>query len=129
MSSHLTLAPSTFAAIVIGITSHGVLRAQTKAPVYVVAEVDVSDNAGFVKEYLPKAQASIKTNGGRFLVAGQNIKALEGTPPRRVIVTAWDSIEQVEGWFNSPAFKELRSIGDKYAKFRLYTVEGLPPKQ
>jgi uncharacterized protein (DUF1330 family) len=105
------------------------VNAQTRPPVYVVAEVDVSDNAGFVKEYLPKAQASIKASGGRFLVAGQNIKALEGTPPRRVIVTAWDSIENIEGWFNSPAFKELRAVGDKYAKFRLYTVEGLPPQR
>ena len=96
----------------------GMLNAQSKPPIYVVAEVDVSDSAGFVKEYLPKAQASIKSNGGRFLVAGQSIKALEGTPPRRVIVTAWDSVEQVDEWFNSPAFKELRSIGDRYAKFR-----------
>lgn len=114
---------STLCAIGLGT---GMLNAQSKPPIYVVAEVDVSDSAGFVKEYLPKAQASIKSNGGRFLVAGQSIKALEGTPPRRVIVTAWDSVEQVDEWFNSPAFKELRSIGDRYAKFRLYAVEGLP---
>ena len=100
-------------------------HAQTKPPVYVIAEVDVSDNAGFVKEYLPKAQASIKASGGRFLVAGQKITALEGTPPKRVIITAWESIEKIDGWFNSPDFKELRTVGDKYAKFRLFTVEGL----
>jgi uncharacterized protein (DUF1330 family) len=114
------------AGMVLGAVGVSGLHAQTRATIYVVAEVDVSDNAGFVKDYLPKAQASIKSNGGRFLVAGQKITALEGTPPRRVIVTAWESIEKVEGWFNSPAFTEIRTIGDKYARFRLYTVEGLP---
>ena len=53
----------------------------------------MSDNAGFLRDYLPQAQASIKANGGRFLVAGQKITSLEGIPPKRVIVTAWDSIE------------------------------------
>jgi len=78
------------------------------------------------EDYLPQAQANIKANGGRFLVAGQKITSLEGTPPKRVIVTAWDSIEKIDEWFNSPEFKDLRKVGDKYAKFRLFTVEGVP---
>jgi uncharacterized protein (DUF1330 family) len=126
MKNLATMILSTLAGVVVGAAGLSSLRAQTKPPTYFVAEVDVSDNAGFVKEYLPKAQASIKSSGGRFLVAGQNIKAFEGAPPRRVIVTAWESVGKVEEWFNSPAFKEIRTIGDKYAKFRLYTVEGLP---
>ena len=117
---------STLAGIVLGAAGFGSLHAQTKPLVYVVAEVDVSDGPGFGKDYLPQAQASIKANGGRFMVAGQKITALEGTPPKRVIITAWDSIEKIDGWFNSPEFRELRKVGDKYAKFRLFTVEGLP---
>jgi uncharacterized protein (DUF1330 family) len=121
-----TIILAAIAVVFVGPANLGSLKAQSKAPVYVVAEVDVNDNAGFVKEYLPHAQASIKSNGGRFLIAGQNVKALEGTPPRRVIVTAWESFDKVDAWFNSPAFRDLRAVGDKYAKFRLYVVEGLP---
>ena len=126
MKMFSTISLTAIAGIVVGLATPGSPRAQTKAPVYVVAEVDVRDNAGFVKEYLPHAQASIKSSGGRFLIAGQNIKSLEGTPPRRVIVTAWESFEKVDAWFNSPGFRELRTVGDKYAQFRLYVVEGLP---
>jgi len=51
---------------------------------------------------------------------------LEGQPPKgRVIVQAWDSIEKLQAWRNSKEFKELRKIGDKYAKFRSYAVEGV----
>jgi uncharacterized protein (DUF1330 family) len=28
--------------------------------------------------------------------------------------------------YNSPEYKEARKIGDKYAKFRAFAVEGLP---
>src|SRR5262245_39002330 len=120
MKKCYTLILSMLAGLAFGTADLQPLHAQVKLPVYVVAEVDVSDNDGFAKEYLPKAQASIRASGGRFLVAGQKITALEGTPPRRVIVTAWESIEKVQGWFNSPEFRELRTVGDKYAKFRLF---------
>jgi uncharacterized protein (DUF1330 family) len=112
-------------AIAFGAVSSASAQTQSKPPVYVVAEVDVSDAAGFVKEYLPHAQTSIKESGGRFLAASQKITGLEGTPPKRVIITAWDSLEAAQAWFNSPTFKELRVVGDRYAKFRLFTVEGL----
>jgi len=126
MNKCCLLALSMLAAIALNTAIPQVSNAQAKPPVYVVAEVDVSDNAGFVRDYLPQAQANIKANGGRFLVAGQKITSLEGTPPKRVIVTAWDSIEKIDEWFNSPEFKDLRKVGDKYAKFRLFTVEGVP---
>jgi hypothetical protein len=37
------------------------LHAQTNPPVYYVAEVDVTDLEGYLKEYAPKAAASSKT--------------------------------------------------------------------
>ena len=41
------------------------LHAQTKAPVYVVTETDISDLDAFQKEYLPVVQPTIKAAGGR----------------------------------------------------------------
>jgi hypothetical protein len=35
-------------------------------------------------------------------------------------------MEKIQAWRNSAELKELRKTGDKYAKFRAYTVEGLP---
>jgi uncharacterized protein (DUF1330 family) len=103
------------------------LHAQAKPPIYYIAEIDVKNLDAYTKEYAPKAQALIKASGGRLLAAGQNVTAIEGAPPkRRVAVQVWDSMEQIKAWRNSAEFKEVRKIGDKYAKFRSFTVEGLP---
>jgi uncharacterized protein (DUF1330 family) len=101
------------------------LHAQSKPPVYYIAENDVTNPDAYVKEYLPGAQALIKANGGRYVAAGK-ATPLEGEPPKsRVVVLAFDSMEKIQAWRNSAEFKEHRKIGDKYAKFRSYTIEGV----
>jgi uncharacterized protein (DUF1330 family) len=109
------------------------LHAQGKPPVYVVAENDVSNPDAYGKEYAPKMQALIKSHGGRQLAIGggggagaTNLTVLEGEAPKRVIIQVWDSMEKVRAWRNDPQFKEIRKIGDKYAKFRAFAIEGLP---
>jgi uncharacterized protein (DUF1330 family) len=109
------------------------LHAQAKSPVYVVAENEVSNSEAYGKEYAPKMQALIKSHGGRQLAIGgsggasaKGITPLEGEAPKRAIIQVWDSMENVQAWRNDPKFKELREIGNKYAKFRSYAVEGLP---
>ena len=103
------------------------LHAQAKPPIYYVGEIDVTNLDAYTKEYAPKAQALIKSMGGRFLAAGQKVTAIEGDPPKpRVAIQVWDSMEKIQAWRNSADYKELRKIGDKYAKFRAFTVEGLP---
>jgi uncharacterized protein (DUF1330 family) len=103
------------------------LHAQAKPPVYLIAEIDVKNLDAYTKEYAPKAQALIKASGGRLLAAGQNVTSLEGAPPKkRVAVQVWDSMEKLQAYRNSAEFKDIRKIGNKYAKFRSFTVEGLP---
>jgi heme-degrading monooxygenase HmoA len=41
-------------------------------------------------------------------------------------VIAFDSLEKIQAWRNSEAFKETRKIGDKYAKYCSYAIEGMP---
>jgi uncharacterized protein (DUF1330 family) len=113
----------------IGIGGVGVqsLRAQAKPPVYYISEIDVKNIDAYTKEYAPKAQALIKASGGRILAAGQKVTSIEGAKPKpRVVVQVWDSMEKIKAWRDSAEFKELRKTGNKYAKFRAFTVEGLP---
>ncbi|HEY1888266.1 MAG TPA: DUF1330 domain-containing protein [Roseiarcus sp.] len=103
------------------------LRAAGGPPVYIVTEVGVSDLDGYQKDYLPIVQASIKAAGGRLIAAGQNIVVFEGpSPGTRVAINRFDNIEAAQAWRNSDSFKEARKVGDKYAKFHAYAVEGLP---
>ncbi len=105
------------------------LHAQAKPPVYYVAEIDVSNPDAYAKEYAPKAQAIIKSHGGHFLaiggVAAGKVTAFDGAAPKRVVVQQWDSMDKIEAWRNDPAYKELRKVGEKYATFRSFAVDGL----
>jgi uncharacterized protein (DUF1330 family) len=37
----------------------------------------------------------------------------------------FESMEKAKAAFGSSAYKEAKKVGDKYAKFRVYAVEGL----
>ena len=101
------------------------LHAQAKPPVYYVAEIDTANLDGYMKDYAPLAQASIKAAGGK-LIAGGVPKAVEGDPPKaRVVVQVWESEEQIQKWRSSADYKKAREIGDKLAKFRSYSLPGV----
>lgn len=101
------------------------LHAQAKA-IYVIGEIDVTSPDAYAKEYAPRAQALIKQFGGQRLAASQDVKTYDGTPPaKRVTIQRWDSAEQYMKYRNSVEFKQNREIGQKYAKFRNYSLEAL----
>jgi uncharacterized protein (DUF1330 family) len=103
------------------------LHAQATPLIYRISEIQITDVNAYEKEFAPKAQAALKGAGGKFLAAGQKVTALEGDPPKtRVTIQVWDSMEKMKAAFDSAAYKEARQIGDKYAKFRAFAVEGLP---
>jgi uncharacterized protein (DUF1330 family) len=108
------------------------LHAQATPPIYYVTEIDVSDPEAYTNEYLPKARAIIEASGGRYVASGgpgsqSKVTGFEGDVPKgRVVILMWDSLEQIQAWRSSPEFQANRMIGGKYAKFRSYTVEGVP---
>ena len=103
------------------------LHAAGSAPAYVVTEVGISDLDAYQKQYLPLAQASIKASGGRLIAAGQNIVVFEGpSPGTRVAINQFESLDAAQAWRNSDQFKAARKVGDKYARFRSFAIEGFP---
>ena len=121
------LAPVAVAAVVgicIGATSVEVLRAETKPPVYAVGEIDVRDPEGYSKEYVPLARASTKAHGGQYLAAG-SATAIDGEPPKRLVILRWDSLDQLKDWRYSPEYMKARAIGEKFATYRVIAIEGL----
>jgi uncharacterized protein (DUF1330 family) len=112
--------------IVLGAAATHELHAQSKPPVYVVTEIAVRNITGYVNECAPRAQESIKKAGGKILAASLNVTQLEGPAPTRVVIQVWDSPEQIAAWAHGPDYDEIRKIGERYAKFRSFAVEGLP---
>ena len=131
MKSQFKIALAVVAGIGVGAATVEGLHAQAKAKtaVYVVAEIDVSNIDAYTKEYAPKAQALIRKSGGKLLAAGQNVTSVEGAPPaKRVAIQLWEDVDKYKAYRASAELKEVRKIGDKYAKFRSFYVEALPAK-
>jgi uncharacterized protein (DUF1330 family) len=126
MKTHCKVIIALVAGVAIGGAAVQGLHAQAKPPVYVVAQIDVSNPEAYAREYVPKAMAVNKAHGVRYLALGGKVTNLEGTPPKsRVVIQVWDSLEQVQAARNSADFKEARQIGDKYATFSAFAIEGL----
>jgi hypothetical protein len=111
MKPHYILTLAMLSGVALGAIAVQALHAQTKPPVYYVAEVDVTDLDGYLREYAPKAAASSKAFGGQTLAAGQEIAQIEGAPPKRRVVivsgTAWNSFRP--GAIRSSTWKTGRS--------------------
>jgi len=132
MNTKFKLTLAMLAGAAIGAAAVNGLHAQAKPPLYVVSEIDVTNPEAYGKEYAPKAQALIKASGGRFLAIGGlagagagKVTAFDGEAPKRTTVQVWDSMEQYQAYRSLPAFKEARQIGEKYAKFDTFAVEGV----
>ena len=54
----------------------------------------------------------------------EKITALDGTPPQRFILIAFDSVDTAKAWRASPAMKEIWAIEEKTSKSRIFFVEG-----
>lgn len=127
MKTRHTVTLAMLAGFGLGAVAVQALHAQTKPPVYQVVEIDMSDPDAYVKDYVPKAQAAIKAAGGKFLAAGGKTTTIEGEPPKsRVVIQQWDSLEKIQAYRNSTAFKDLLPLRDKLGKFRSFVVEGIP---
>jgi uncharacterized protein (DUF1330 family) len=113
--------------MVLGASAIQGLRAQTKPPVYQISLEDVSNSEAIEKEYTPLASAASRKYGSRHIAHGFAV-SIDGTQPknRLVIINQWDSLEQIQTWFNSPEYQKAREIGNKYASFQIIAVEGLP---
>jgi len=61
-------------------------------------------------------------------VRGGDTASFFGEPPKpRVAIMVFENMDKAKAAFDSPAYKEAKKVGDKYAKFRVYAVEGLSP--
>ncbi|MGA8614021.1 MAG: DUF1330 domain-containing protein [Xanthobacteraceae bacterium] len=128
MKRFLAPALTLLAGVAIGAVVVQSLHAQTKMPGFYIAEINVRNQDAYMKEFVPAAVKSLQDAGGKFVVRGGNIVVTQGAAPAaRIVVLQFPSIDRAQGWWNSQGQKEAQVIGDKYATFRSYIVEGLAP--
>ena len=132
MKTHHAVAIAMFAGIAIGGVAVQILHAQAKPRAYVVIEMDVMDVMNqevFFKEFVPAAVKTIMDQGGKFLARGGKLMSIEEPAPlssadKRLTVVEFENMEKARETFASPSYSDVRTIGNKYAKFRIVAVEG-----
>ena len=125
MKTRYTVALSMIAGAALGGAAIQGLHAQAKPPAYVITHTEITDQAAF-NEFSSKVPATMQAFGGKYLVRGGKVTPLEGDAPKRVIVTAFDSVEKAQAWRNSPGWKDLQPLRAKGTKPTVaYIVEGM----
>ena len=127
MNRYVTIGLAMLAGAVFGAAAVNGLNAQNKAPgAYAVVDLSEISNPELFKTLLPKAEPASTAFGGKFIIRTENIVGLDGTPPKRFVVIAFDSIDKAKAWDASPAQKEITDIRQRSTKSRQFIVEGLP---
>jgi uncharacterized protein (DUF1330 family) len=127
MRTRYAVVLSAIAGIAAGAGGAHYLHAQAKPPAYVISEIDVIDKDAYAKEYVPLAVKALRDSGQKQLAAGGRTAAISGEAPKsRVVLSVYESMEKAQAAYTSPAYLEARKIGDKYAKLRIFAVEGVP---
>jgi uncharacterized protein (DUF1330 family) len=129
MKSKSGIAAAATGCLVLGLGTATMLHAQTKPPAYIFVEIDVKDQDGYSKDFLPKAQANIKEMGGKYLAGGFNkaISLSGSPPPNRVVLLQFADMDSLKAFYIKE--KQLEAdVGNKYASFRAVGVEGVEPK-
>jgi uncharacterized protein (DUF1330 family) len=125
MNQRIALGLAMLAGAAFGAVAVNGLNAQNKAPgAYVVVDLSEISNPDLFKTLLPKAGPAMDAFGGKYVVRTENIVGLDGTPPKRFVVIAFDSIDKAKAWDASPAQKEITGIRMRSTKSRQFIVDG-----
>jgi uncharacterized protein (DUF1330 family) len=94
-------------------------------PAFYVAEFEVTDGEG-IRPYSQQVEATFMPFSGRYVARGGKTMSLEGEAPKRIVMIAFDSMEQAQARYDWPAYRAMRPIRHKSATSRVYIVEGAP---
>jgi uncharacterized protein (DUF1330 family) len=123
MNRSLTLGLGMLVGASLGAAAVNGLHAQGKSPgAYAILDISEILDPAAVPQIVAKAVPLAKADGAQYLAATEKITALSGVPPKRVVILAFDSIDQAKAWYNSPAQQEVNAMDDKAVKHRWYIV-------
>jgi uncharacterized protein (DUF1330 family) len=127
MNRYMTVGLAMLTGAGIGAAAVNTLHAQNKGPgAYAVVDIsEITDANIFRQQLLPKASpAQLATFGGRYVIRAENVAALDGAPPQRFVVIAFDNMEKARAWNAAPAQQEVEALRKKSTKSREFLVNG-----
>jgi uncharacterized protein (DUF1330 family) len=123
---------SLLAGIAIGaVLTAGIAQLQAQAPapanttrpaVFYITEQTYIDQAKYENEFAPKVLKTIKDHGGRFIVRNDQVTGFVGDAPKRIVITGWESLDDVKKWQASKEYVDLKPLRDASVKTRSFAV-------
>jgi uncharacterized protein (DUF1330 family) len=93
-------------------------------PAYIIGEIEITDPETY-KRYTARTPDVIGKHGGRFIVRGGDGEAVEGSPPKRVVVIEFPDRATAKRFYHSPEYQEILKIRLSASKGRLFLVDGV----
>ena len=99
-------------------------------PAYVIALVRAADpdGADALAEYRRRNTDAVAHHGGRFVVRGGPVVALEldaGEPPLRVVVVEFPDADAARRWYGSEEYAPLKELRRSASQTDILLVEGV----
>ena len=125
MNRFATSGLAMLAGVAIGAAAVNGLNAQGKPPgAYAVVDISEITDQNTFGQILPKALPASEAFGGKYVIRTGKTTALDGTPPQRFVVIAFDSVEKAKAWDSSPAQTEVNDLRRKSTKSRVFIADG-----
>jgi uncharacterized protein (DUF1330 family) len=124
MNRLVTLGLAMLAGVAIGAAAVSGLNAQGQPGAYAIVDISEITDQNTFGQILPKALPASEAFGGKYIVRTSKMTALDGTPPQRFVVIAFDSVEKAKAWDSSPAQKEVNDLRKKSTKSRVFIADG-----
>jgi uncharacterized protein (DUF1330 family) len=94
-------------------------------PGYLIANLDITDAAVF-DQYREKVTPIIAQYGGRYLVRGGAVEALEGTLPlHRLVVLEFPSLDAARRFYHSADYAPVMKLRFASAQSDIVLVDGV----
>ena len=90
---------------------------------YIISEIEITDQATYDR-YVGQVRPTVEQYGGKFLVRAGKGEALEGAPPKRIVVLEFPSYDQAAKWYRSAEYSPLAALRQSASRGRLILVEG-----
>ena len=92
-------------------------------PAYIIVEVDIQDPLAY-EEYKKLTPATVDKFGGKFILRGNPVEALEGEWDHdRLVMLEFPNKNSAKDWYYSKEYQEAKKIRSKGSKAKFLLIE------
>jgi uncharacterized protein (DUF1330 family) len=92
---------------------------------YVISQILAVKDPASLSDYRSKVGETIQQYGGKFIVRGGAVQALEGRWEPRMVVIEFESPVRAREWYDSAEYRPLRDLRQHSADTQLIIIEGI----